>query len=277
MRYKLICTDIDGTLLNDEKKLLPKVKQSLKHVKKMGIEIVLASGRMPAGVEIVEKELGIKCIKMCNAGSYILMEEQCISTEYLPNSVMQDISKMLADKSEIPLWIFREREWFVTGIDEYVRKEIGFVSYHPKVVNVNDLAEQWEREGNRANKLVIAAKPETIKEIYKEMKHKVWQDIDLACSADTLLEIFPKGANKGKALYTICQKLKICPKEVIALGDHELDIPLIEAAGTGIAMGNAITALKEKADFITKSNNEAGVAYALEHYLLNERKENEVW
>lgn len=277
MRYKLICTDIDGTLLNDEKKLLPKVKQSLKHVKKMGIEIVLASGRMPAGVEIVEKELGIKCIKMCNAGSYILMEEQCISTEYLPNSVMQDISKMLADKSEIPLWIFREREWFVTGIDEYVRKEIGFVSYHPKVVNVNDLAEQWEREGNRANKLVIAAKPETIKEIYKEMKHKVWQDIDLACSADTLLEIFPKGVNKGKALYTICQKLKICPKEVIALGDHELDIPLIEAAGTGIAMGNAIPALKEKADFITKSNNEAGVAYALEHYLLNERKENEVW
>ena len=55
---------------------------------------------------------------------------------------------------------------------------------------------------------------------------------------------------------------------MIAFGDHELDVPMIEAAGVGIAMGNAIDELKAKADFVTKSNNEAGVAYGLEHYLV---------
>lgn len=70
MKYKLICMDIDGTLLDDDKKLLPQVKQSLLDVAKKGVYIALASGRMPAGVDNIEKELGIQCIKICNAGTY---------------------------------------------------------------------------------------------------------------------------------------------------------------------------------------------------------------
>lgn len=99
------------------------------------------------------------------------------------------------------------------------------------------------------------------------MKSQNWVDIDFAFSADTFLEIFPKGMNKGKALITICDKLHIDYTETVAFGDQDLDIPLIEAAGVGIAMDNAITELKAKADYITKSNNESGIAYAIEHYL----------
>lgn len=72
---------------------------------------------------------------------------------------------------------------------------------------------------------------------------------------------------KGVALSSICQELNISKEETIAFGDQELDITMIEEAGLGIAMGNAIKELKDKADFITKSNNEAGIAYALEKYL----------
>ena len=91
--------------------------------------------------------------------------------------------------------------------------------------------------------------------------------MDAACSAESYLEIFPKGMDKGKALGIICRKLGIKKEETIAFGDEELDIPMIEAAGTGVAMGNAIEALKAKADFVTKTNNEAGIAVALEYYL----------
>lgn len=90
----------------------------------------------------------------------------------------------------------------------------------------------------------------------------------MARSADTFLEIFPKGVTKGTALKAICQSLDVKLENVIAFGDHELDVLMIEAAGVGIAMGNAIDELKAKADFVTKSNNEAGVAYGLEHYLV---------
>ncbi len=106
-----------------------------------------------------------------------------------------------------------------------------------------------------------------IQAIHEEMKDGVWPDVDIAYSADTFIEIFPKGVDKGKALTIVCNHLGIDLQNVMAFGDQELDIPMIEAAGTGVAMGNAIPALKEKADFVTGTNNEDGITNALEHYL----------
>ncbi|MGL4790200.1 MAG: HAD family hydrolase, partial [Anaerotignaceae bacterium] len=78
MKYKLICMDIDGTILNDEKKLLPEVKQAILDVAKKGVHVVLASGRFPVGVDSIEKELGIPCIKICTAGTYTVLDNECI-------------------------------------------------------------------------------------------------------------------------------------------------------------------------------------------------------
>ncbi len=265
--YRLICADIDGTLLDDNKKLLPQVKKSLRNAAQKGMRIALASGRMPAGVEKVERELGIPCIKICNAGTYILLGNKCISMETLLPATMKDIYLHMAKKNNLPLWIFQEREWYVTDVDCYIEREIEIIRYQPQVVSVNKLADQWNKKKTGPNKLLIAADPKMIQSIQKEMA--VWNlpDVDTACSADTFLEIFPKGITKGTALSAICDTLDIPLKDTIAFGDHELDIPLIETAGVGIAMGNAIDQLKEKADFVTRSNNEAGIAYALEYYL----------
>lgn len=267
MNYKLLCIDIDGTLLDDEKRIPVSVKACLQRASAMGIRIVLASGRMPAGVEMMEKELGIDCIKICNAGTYILMDEKCIGAEYLSIDSMRSIDKEIAGKNRVPLWIFREKDWYVTAIDKYVEREIEIIPYTPKLVETESLARQWESWGRLPNKLLIAADAERVPSIYQNMKERMWQDIDIACSADTFIEIFPMGVDKGKALRRICDYLNVDLREVIAFGDQELDIPMIEAAGTGVAMGNAISRLKEKADFITKTNNDAGIAYALEHYL----------
>lgn len=265
--YKLICADIDGTLLNDDKKLLPQVKHSLRRAAQNGIRIALASGRLPAGVDAIEEELGIECIKICNAGTSIFLGNQCISMEYLIPGVMENIYLDIAKKNHLPLWIFKERDWFVTDIDPFIEREIEIINYQPEVVEVRNLAEQWKKEGTGPCKLLIAAQPDMIQTVQKQMKEQNWQDIDTACSADTFLEIFPKGISKGTALSEVCSILDISPKDAIAIGDHELDIPMIETAGLGIAMGNAISELKVKADFVTKTNNEAGVAYALEYYL----------
>lgn len=267
MKYKLLCIDIDGTLLDDNKRLLPKTKKCLKDAYSKGVMVALVSGRMPSGVEIVERELEIPCIKVCNAGSYILMGENCIGAAYLPNSVMKELYEKIALEYKIPLWIFCEREWFVTGIDKFIQQEEGVVFYKPQVIDVNCLAERWEKEEKRPNKLLVAAEPDIIEIIYQGMKAQVWKDIDMARSAGMFLEFFPRGVDKGTALNIICKRLNIRTEETIAIGDQELDIPMIEAAGVGIAMGNGIKELKEKADFITKTNNEEGVAYAIEHYL----------
>lgn len=270
MEYRLICTDIDGTLLDTHKKLLPEVKESLRRAAGMGIRIALVSGRMPSGVEVIERELGIACIKACNAGTYIMMGDTCIGASYLPDGMIRRMYREIACREGIPLWIFREREWYVTGMDDFIEKETGYVLYTPEIIDAEELADLWEKEGKRPNKLLFAAAPERIRQIHAKITGWLCSEIDIACSADTFLEIFPAGVNKGTALRRICGELGIGTEQVIAFGDHELDIPLIETAGEGIAMGNAIAELKERADFVTKSNNKAGIAFALERYLYSD-------
>lgn len=267
MEYKLLCFDIDGTLLDDQKRISDSVKTSLRKVSDMGIRIALVSGRMPAGVEMIENELGIDCIKVCNAGTYIFAEGNCIDAKYLSLDSMKSIYERVAEEKGIPLWIFREKAWYVTDVDRYVEREMQIIHYKPEIVAVDNLIKRWQGEGKLPNKFLFATDPEMIQTIYRDINDDAWPDIDMACSADTFLEIFPKGVNKGQALKTVCGYLGIGLENVMAFGDQELDISMIEAAGTGIAMGNAIPQLKEKADFVTRTNNEAGIAYALEHYL----------
>lgn len=267
MKYRLICVDVDGTLLNDEKKVPTLVKESLKRASGMGIEIALVTGRMPAGADLVERELSLPCIKACSAGTYILLGDQCIHTEYMMPGVMREIYTEFALKNGLPLWIFQGRKWYVTDVDSYVRQEIEIIRYEPEIVDVEELAQSWEEDGTGPNKLLIAGDPETVCRIEKEMKEMDLPDVDMARSSENYLEIFPKGVTKGEALAAVCGKLNIKLEETIAFGDQELDIPMLKKAGVGVAMGNAIEELKEAADFVTKSNNDAGIAYALETYL----------
>ena len=170
-------------------------------------------------------------------------------------------------KYSVPLWIFRHRQWMVTGMDDIVQYEIDLVHYIPEIVELHELSGKWRMEQTGPNKVLVGANSLIIGQLYEELRNKKFEDVDMALSSENYLEIFPKGMNKGKALHLICKSEGIREEETIAFGDQELDIPMIEAAGVGIAMGNAIEELKAKADFITKTNNEAGIAYALEQYL----------
>ncbi|HBA67762.1 MAG TPA: hypothetical protein DCZ40_00150 [Lachnospiraceae bacterium] len=264
MRYKLICVDLDGTLLADDKRIKKQDIEALQKAAAYGIKIALITGRMPAATEFAVRQLGIECIMACNAGTYILEKEQCIYAKYLSPETMREIYESIKPFGT-PLWIFRNKQWFVTEKDEFVRNEEKLIQYVPEPVSIDELALKWERERTGPNKVLVGAESGLIQKIYPILKQR--RDADSACSSPNYLEIFPKGMNKGNALRIICEKNGFRREEVIAFGDEELDLPMLEAAGTGVAMGNAIEELKRKADFVTKTNNEAGIAYALNKYL----------
>ncbi|MBO5056122.1 MAG: HAD family hydrolase [Lachnospiraceae bacterium] len=271
MKYRLLCIDIDGTLLDDSKQIPEQVIKAIQRAAGLGLKVALITGRMPAATDFIAKELQIPCIYACNAGTYILEDDKCISVQYMAADTMEELYNVIK-KYEIPLWIFRGRKWYVTGMDDFVKEEIELIHYVPEIEDAEMLAAKWRKEKTGPNKVLIGAMPETVQKIYAELKSINRQDIDMACSSEYFLEIFPKGMNKGKALMLICEKEGIRREETIAFGDQELDIPMLEAAGIGVAMGNAIEELKQKADFITKTNNEAGIAYALDYYLNQEEK-----
>lgn len=266
MKYRLLCIDIDGTLLDDSRQIPWQVIKAIRRAAKQGLKVALITGRMPSATDFIAKELQVSCIFACNAGTYILKEGRCISAEYMSADTMLELYEVIKGYG-IPLWIFRNEQWLVTGRDDFVKEETELVHYVPEIADIEMLAAKWKKEKTGPNKVLIGAKPETVKSVYSELKGIDIQNIDMACSSEYFLEIFPKGMNKGKALRLICEKEGIREEETIAFGDQELDIPMLEAAGVGIAMGNAIEELKQKADFITKTNNEAGIAYALDHYL----------
>lgn len=264
MKYKLFCIDLDGTLLTDSKEIDPRDIEAIRAVSEQGVKIALVTGRMPAATDMIAKRLGIPCIRACNAGTYIIKDNQCINAEYLSVETMKEVYESVR-LFEIPLWIFRKRQWYVTSKDSFVETEEHVIDRMAEVASVEELAERWQQERFGPNKLLVGAEPSVIQEIYMVLVK--CQDVDIACSAEYYLEIFPRGMNKGKALRLICEKEKIEISDTAAFGDQELDIPMLETAGTAVAMGNAIDELKQMADYVTKSNNEAGIAYAIEHYL----------
>ena len=92
-------------------------------------------------------------------------------------------------------------------------------------------------------------------------------DLTVVQTAAFYLEVIPRAINKGQGILDICRALQMQPEEVVAFGDAENDIPMLRAAGVGVAMGNADPAVKAAADMVTLSNNEDGIAFALDQLL----------
>lgn len=267
MNYKLIAADIDGTLLDDEKKLPALVRDTLRHGYQKGIQIALLSGRMPLAVELVEQELGIPCIKACSAGTCVILDADTMRIQQISPEVVRAVYHKIAEPYRIPLWIYQGRRWVVTQVDDYVRRESRIIHHEPEQFSMNACWEQWAREKTGPNKLLFGAHPDVIQALHQELEPFRSQGLDFAQSDATYMEIFPEGVTKGSALRMICEELGIRQEETIAFGDQELDLPLLEAAGFAVAMGNGIPRLKEMADYVTVSNNEAGVAVALQKLL----------
>ena len=106
MKYKVICLDIDGTLLDNRKVLHPKVRESIGRAVDSGARIVLNSARMPAGVEPIEQELGVPCIKICNGGAFILDGGKCISEKHFSAGTMEEIYEQCMKPRRLHLWIY---------------------------------------------------------------------------------------------------------------------------------------------------------------------------
>lgn len=264
MEYKLICTDLDGTLLTEDKRVKDEERETLQRLARQGVKIALVTSRMPAVTEPIVETLGIPCIIACSGGGCIMEEGEFLYAEYLPVETFREIYESIMHLN-VPLSIYRDSQWFVTQKDRFVTTEERIVHYQAELVTVEELISKWEKEGKGPNKLLVGAEFDIVEEVCKLLQGR--KDVETARSSLNHLDISPIGMNKGTALRIICEKKGIKREETVAFGDQLPDIPMLEAAGVAVAMGNAAEELKEIADFVTKSNDESGVSYALNHYL----------
>jgi len=257
--------DIDGTLVNTESYVPEEVVSALKKVSDKGIKLALISGRYPSGIRLIEKMIGVNCIKASYAGGYIFDENKCLYSKNLNLETALQVYD-IACKNGGDCWFFCGENWFVTEINKRVEKESINVQANPTVVSIDDINDICEQKNTSPNKVLVTGEKDIVKKISNIIK-SYGLKVQLGYSSDVFLEVLPLGINKGMALEKICELNNIPLENTIAFGDQDLDIPMIEKAGTGIAMENGVNELKSVAKYITKTNDEAGIAYALEKIL----------
>ncbi|MGE9553310.1 sugar-phosphatase [Erwinia amylovora] len=269
MAIKLIAIDMDGTLLNPQHEVTPRVKQAIQAARDKGVAVVLATGRPFIGVQRYLMELDLRqegqyCIT--NNGALVQKAEtgDCVAEvtlnyhdylyfEQLARELgvhFQALTKSLLFTPNKDISEYSVHESYLTGIPLRYRavEEMDKSATFPKVMMID----------------VPSILDEAIKRIPQEARDRY----TIMKSSPYYLEILSKQVNKGAGVKALADRLGLAREEVMAVGDQENDIAMLEYAGTGVAMGNGIDSVKAVAQFVTKTNQEDGVAHAIEKFAL---------
>ena len=264
MRYKLIAMDLDGTLLNDKKVITEKTKADLMAAQEKGIRLALASARPSPGLFRERDALRMQDfngILMSYNGGRIV---DAVTGKVLFETSMdlQQTKQVLRKLESLPVTPILD-----DGAQFYVTDKNGYkVDY--ECVNNNMICSEVGNLADFLNfapiKILMSVQPEELPVVQKQIAAFLPESLTVVQTAAFYLEIIPRVINKGQGIRDICDVLGLDPAQVISFGDAENDIPMLRAAGMGVAMGNAQEAVKAAADMVTLSNNDDGIAAALE-------------
>lgn len=268
MDYKIIVLDLDGTLTNRDKIITPRTKEALMKAQEAGKIVVLASGRPTAGVEPLAKEL-----ELARFGSYILsynggMITNCKTGEVIFSSLLPvEANKKimgLAKKYGVDFLTY-EGEEIITNNDAsiYAHKESKI--NHLTLRQVDDMEEHVNFP---VAKFLLLDDGDYLATVEPKVKAAMGKNFAVYRSEPYFLEVLPKGIDKAQSLERLLQHLGMTKEEMIACGDGYNDLTMIQYAGLGVAMENAVLPVRKAADYITASNNEDGVGLVVEKFML---------
>ncbi|GAA0354439.1 Cof-type HAD-IIB family hydrolase [Bacillus horti] len=261
----LIAVDLDGTLLTDNKTISTRTKQSLHQAVKQGHKVVISTGRPFRSSEMYYKELGLDTPIVnfngalvhhplhpewgvfhspleANIAKQIIQTAGEFGVQNIMVEVMDDV--YLKEHDEVLLQSFFDPTIEITLLSDSFHKDPTSVLIHPYEHNVDKLREFLDQHHAEV------------------VEHRKWG------APWNVIEIIRKGLSKAVGLERVCHSFDIPAERVIAFGDEDNDFEMIQFAGVGVAMGNAIADLKERANEITLTNEEDGIAHFLEKNLL---------
>ncbi len=265
---KAIALDLDGTLLTSEKIITDETKKMLKIAQDKGIKIVLCTGRALKGVRPLLEEL-------------MLFSEDDVVITYnggvIQKTKSQEILFQKAHTKEDVIYIYEETmkvQLPMNMLDlEYVYEPdypANRPSRYPDIMGMLDFVKMNPKDlkdEQLLNKAIICYDEAILDENFSKLPSEFTTRFNCMKSRPILMEVLPKQVNKGQALIQLAQVLGIGIENIMACGDEENDIDMIKEAGFGVAMGNATPKVKAVADYITASNDEDGVAKAIEYIL----------
>ena len=267
-RIKLIMSDIDGTILDKNHQLDSYLIELMPLLKQRDIPFVLASARSPLGIAPISKELGITDFPIaCYNGALISLGDKILSQHSIDKSELLLLHDFL--KKEFPtvsINVYSGKDWLVNTIDEWVEIEATITGESPKVTSLADFIKD---EKTLVHKLLLIDNTDTIQKLQKNLSSIDFPQTDFYLSKDNYLEVTHNQVSKKQALLELAKYYQLSLNEIMTIGDNYNDIPMIETAGLGIAMGNAPRDVKTCAKAVTDSNEQNGVSKAIKLHVLD--------
>ena len=277
MKYKLLVLDVDGTLLNDEREISKRTLAALLKVQQMGVRIVLASGRPTYGLMPLAKTL-----ELGNYGGFVLSYNGCqiikaqngeILFERRINPEMLPYLEKKARKNGFAIFTYHNDTLITDSPDnEYIKKEA--LLNNLKIIKEDEFSTAIDFAPCKC--MLVSDKEEALIELEQHWEKRLAGTLDAFRSEPYFLEVVPCGVNKANTLGALLEHLGVTREEVIAVGDGVCDVTMLQLAGMGVAMGHSQDSVKVCADYVTASNEEDGVALAVEKLILAEVRAAEV-
>lgn len=267
--YRLVCSDIDGTLLNKDRDLSDATVRAIRALDEKGVPFVMISARMPSAMRPFLAKAGINRPIVCFNGAYIESEikpdgrPRVLRTRTMNYEAFLNMLHLLQDYP-VHVSAFYKDSWYANGMDRWTEREIHNTRVRPQIVPTNDMLYRFSCEGQSAHKVLVMGEKDTIEQVYHRLASLFGDHVDIYRSKDTYLEINAKAISKEKSLAVIARYFDIQAGRIVAFGDNYNDIGMLSSAGLGVAVGNAKEVVKAAADRVTDENIFDGVAKCLE-------------
>ena len=277
-KIKLVALDMDGTLFNDKLEITPENERAIRAAIAAGVHVIISTGRPYIGLPIETlANLGIRYVLTSNgAGIYRIPEKECVFSNCMPPEVSVPIIRYLQTKDiHYDAFIagnrFREsnRQHLVDRLTQFPEATRNFVKNN--AIFVEDLASFIEEKQLHIEKMTINFYP--LPDGTFMDREDVWNyltsnpAVTALCGGYKNIEYTLSGTTKAVGLRFLADLLNVPMECTMACGDSQNDMDIMQAAAIGVAMANASNEVKAIADFISKSNNDSGVAYAIEKFV----------
>ena len=277
MKYKLLVLDVDGTLLNEAKKISKRTLAALLKVQQMGVRIVLASGRPTYGLLPLAKSL-----ELGNYGGYLVSYNGCqiisaqngeILFERRINPELVPYLEKKARKNNFALLTYHD-DTLVTDSPEnrHVQREAALNNL--QIIREDEFSTGIDFAPCKC--VLVSDDEEALIDLEAYWKKRLDGTMDVFRSERYFLEVVPCGIDKANTLGALLDMLKVKRDEVMAIGDGVCDVTMIQLAGMGVAMGHSPESVKACADYVTVSNEDDGVAQAVEKAILAEVRVSDI-
>ncbi|MBP2071089.1 Cof subfamily protein (haloacid dehalogenase superfamily) [Thermoanaerobacterium butyriciformans] len=274
MAYKLVAIDMDDTLLTHDKQISRENLEALQKAHDSGIYVVISTGRIYASAYAYSEFLGFKPYIIASNGAMIRDDKDIEIYKSVLDLDLISYLIELANKNDIYYHFYSDKIVYSPESSSKYQKYGEWNRLYAETlrVKVEDIPKDIDftdkLKDNIVKFVMFDEDSEKIKRVRDIIDNNKGDKLETTSSFYNNIEILNKGVNKGHGLKILGEYLGVDRAEMVAIGDSENDIEMVEYAGLGVAMENAIEKLKKTADFITKSNMENGVAYVINKFIL---------